>query len=239
MTDLYNRANNIANHTNTAEQQRKLSEDRDLVRFNVIYGLLGNLQHNKKPMISVEKFIHNHSIVSALENVYGTCTYKIFEVVNRSITDDYLYVYLQEDWFTSYVPTGPRQIKVPNHFLGFKYMSSEENPKLSAEDRLYYLFRDLGNKPDNTLSSSDEAKLLTIASEESTIKGKTSLEGSDDHGKFILFSCLYWYNPWFFIIKSWADKQPNVSFRPTDQVSLGKDTWELKIYEEGTNLWDF
>lgn len=233
MTDLYNRANNIANHTNTAEQQRKLSEDKDLVRFNVIYGLLANLQHNKKPMISVEKFIHNHSIVSALENVYGTRNYKIFEVVNRSITDDYLYIYLKEDWFTSYVPTGPRKIKVPNQVLWFKYMSSIDNPKLNAADRLYYLLRDLGNQPDDRLDN-DEDKILTVAAEQNIDKGKTQREGFDGLGKFILFSKLYWYNPWFFIIKDWAESQLNVSFRPTVN-----GIWELKIYEEGVSVWDF
>ena len=47
MTDLYNRANDIANHTTNAEQQRQLSIDRDIVRFRVIYGLLSKLRHGK------------------------------------------------------------------------------------------------------------------------------------------------------------------------------------------------
>lgn len=233
MTDLYNRANDIANHTMTAEQQRQLSIDRDIVRFNVIYGLLSKLQHGKKPFTAVKKPIDGRNIVSALENVYGTSTYEIFDVVNRSLTDDYLYIYLKERWFTSYVPTGPRQIKVPNQMLWFKYMSSIDNPKLNTADRLYYLLRDLGNQPDDRLDN-DEDKLLTVAAEQNIDKGKTQREGFDGLGKFILFSKLYWYNPWFFIIKDWAESQLNVSFIPTVN-----GIWELKIYEEGVSIWDF
>ena len=233
MTDLYTLANNIANHTTTAEQQYQLSIDRDIVRFKVIYGLLGKLRHGKQPFTAVKKFTNDHSVVSALENVYGTSTYEIFDVVNRSLTDDYLYVYLKEDWFTSYVPTGPRQIKVPKQVLWFKYMSPIDNPKLNAADRLYYLLRDLGNEPDDRLDN-DEDKLLTVAAEQNIDKGKTQREGFDGLGKFILFSKLYWYNPWFFIIKDWAESQLDVSFKPTVN-----GIWELKIYEEEVNVWDF
>ena len=235
MTDLYNRANDIANHTTNAEQQRQLAIDRDIVRFNVIYGLLGKLQHGKQPFMAVKRLIDGRSIVSALENVYGAGahTYEIFDVVNRSLTDGYLYIYLKEDWFTSYVPTGPRKIKVPNQMLWFKYMSPIDNPKLNAADRLYYLLRDLGNEPDDSLDN-DEDKILTVAAEQNIDKGKSQREGFDGLGKFILFSKLYWYNPWFFIIKNWAEAQLNVSFKPTVN-----GIWELKIYEEGISVWDF
>ena len=225
MKDLYNRANDIANHTMTVEQQRQLAIDSDFVRFNIIYGLLGKLQHGKQPFTAVFKTVHGRGTSSALENVYGTSTYEIFDVVNRSLTDDYLYVYLKEDWFTSYVPTGPRQIKVPKQVLWFKYMSPIDNPKLNAADRLYYLLRDLGNEPDDRLDN-DEDKLLTVAAEQNIDKGKTQIEGFDGLGKFILFSKLYWYNPWFFIIKDWAESQLDVSFIPTVN-----GIWELKIYE--------
>ena len=225
MKDLYNRANDIANHTMTVEQQRQLAIDSDFVRFNIIYGLLGKLQHGKQPFTAVFKTVHGRGTSSALENVYGTSTYEIFDVVNRSLTDDYLYVYLKEDWFTSYVPTGPRQIKVPKQVLWFKYMSPIDNPKLNAADRLYYLLRDLGNEPDDRLDN-DEDKLLTVAAEQNIDKGKTQREGFDGLGKFILFSKLYWYNPWFFIIKDWAESQLDVSFIPTVN-----GIWELKIYE--------
>ena len=112
-------------------------------------------------------------------------------------------------------------------------MSSIDNPKLNAADRLYYLLRDLGNEPDDRLDN-DEDKLLTVAAEQSIDKGKTQREGFDGLGKFILFSKLYWYNPWFFIIKDWAESQLNVSFIPTVN-----GIWELKIYEEGVSVWDF
>ena len=227
MTDLYNRANDIANHTTNAEQQRQLAIDRDIVRFNVIYSLLGKLQHGKQPFTAVSKIVHGRDTFSALENVYGSHTYEIFEIVNKSFVDDYLYIYLREDWFTSYVPTGPRKIKVPNQVLWFKYMSQIDNPKLNAADRLYYLLRDLGNEPDDSLDN-DEDKILTVAAEQSIDKGKTQREGFDGLGKFILFSKLYWYNPWFFIVKDWAESQLNVSFRP-----IVNGIWEVKIYEEG------
>ena len=233
MKDLYNRANNIANHTTNAEQQRQLAIDKDFIRFNVIYGLLGKLQHGKQPLITVNKFVHGRDTFSALENVYGDHMYDIFKVINKSIVDGYLYIYLREDWFTSYVPTGPRKIKVPNQVLWFKYMSSIDNPKLNAADRLYYLLRDLGNEPDDSLDN-DEDKILTVAAEQNIDKGKTQREGFDGLGKFILFSKLYWYNPWFFIIKNWAESQLNVSFKPTVN-----GIWELKIYEEGVSVWDF
>lgn len=230
MTDLYNRANNIANHTTNAEQQRQLSIDRDFIRFNIIYGLLGKLQQGKQPIAAVFKFVGGRSIRTVLENVYGEHTYEIFDVVGQSFTDDYLYIYLKEDWFTSYIPTGPRKIKVPNQMLWFKYMSSIDNPKLNAADRLYYLLRDRGNEPDDRLAN-DEDKLLTVAAEQNIDKGKTQREGFDGLGKFILLSKLYWYNPWFFIIKNWAESQLNVSFRPTVN-----GIWELKIYEEGVSV---
>ena len=233
MKDLYNRANNIANHTTNAEQQRQLAIDKDFIRFNVIYGLLGKLQHGKQPFTAVFKFVGDRSIGTVLENVYGAHTYEIFEIVNKSFVDGSLYIYLREDWFTSYVPTGPRQIKVPNQVLWFKYMSSIDNPKLNAADRLYYLLRGLGNQPDDSLDN-DEDKLLTVAAEQNIDKGKTQREGFDGLGKFILFSKLYWYNPWFFIIKDWAESQLNVSFKPTVN-----GIWELKIYEEGVSVWDF
>ena len=233
MTDLYNRANNIANHTTNAEQQRQLAIDSDIVRFNVIYSLLGKLQHGKQPFTAVSKIVHGRDTFSALENVYGSHTYEIFEIVNKSFVDDYLYIYLKEDWFTSYVPTGPRKIKVPKQVLWFKYMSSIDNPKLNAADRLYYLLRDLGNEPDDSLDN-DEDKILTVAAEQNIDKGKPHREGFDGLGKFILFSKLYWYNPWFFIIKDWAESQLNVSFIPTVN-----GIWELKIYEEGASVRDF
>ena len=233
MTDLYNRANDIANHTTTAEQQRQLAIDKDFIRFNIIYGLLGKLQHGKQPFTAVFKTVHGRGTSSALENVYGSHMYDIFKIVNKSFVDDYLYVYLKEDWFTSYVPTGPRKIKVPNQVLWFKYMSPIDNPKLNAADRLYYLLRDLGNEPDDRLDN-DEDKLLTVAAEQNIDKGKTQREGFDGLGKFILFSKLYWYNPWFFIIKDWAESQLDVSFKPTVN-----GIWELKIYEEGVSVWDF
>ena len=233
MKDLYNRANDIANHTTSAEQQRQLAIDKDFIRFNVIYGLLNKLQHGKRPFAPVFKFVGDRSIRTVLENVYGTHTYEIFEIVGQSFTDNSRYIYLKEDWFTSYVPTGPRQIKVPNQVLWFKYMSPIDNPKLNAADRLYYLLRDRGNEPDDRLDN-DEDKLLTVAAEQSIDKGKTQREGFDGLGKFILFSKLYWYNPWFFIIKDWAESQLNVSFKPTVN-----GIWELKIYEEGVSVWDF
>ena len=233
MTDLYSRANDIANHTTTAEQQRQLAIDRDIVRFKVIYGLLGKLQHGKQPVVTISGDTNKQNIISALENVYGSHTNDIFKIVNKSSVDGYLYLYLKEDWFTSYVPTGPRQIKVPNQVLWFKYMSSIDNPKLNAADRLYYLLRDLGNEPDDRLDN-DEDKLLTVAAEQNIDKGKTQREGFDGLGKFILFSKLYWYNPWFFIIKDWAESQLNVSFKPTVN-----GIWELKIYEEEVSVWDF
>lgn len=233
MKDLYNLAKDIANHTTTAEQQRQLAIDRDIVRFKVIYGLLGKLQHGKQPIVTISGYTNKQNVISALENVYGDRMYDIFKVINKSIVDDCLYVYLKEGWFTSYVPTGPRKIKVPNQVLWFKYMSSIDNPKLNAADRLYYLLRDLGNEPDDRLDN-DEDKLLTVAAEQSIDKGKTQREGFDGLGKFILFSKLYWYNPWFFIIKDWAESQLNVSFRPTVN-----GIWELKIYEEGVSVWNF
>ena len=233
MKDLYNLAKDIANHTTTAEQQRQLAIDRDIVRFKVIYGLLGKLQHGKQPVVTISGYTNKQNVISALENVYGDRMYDIFKVINKSIVDDCLYVYLKEGWFTSYVPTGPRKIKVPNQVLWFKYMSSIDNPKLNAADRLYYLLRDLGNEPDDRLDN-DEDKLLTVAAEQSIDKGKTQREGFDGLGKFILFSKLYWYNPWFFIIKDWAESQLNVSFRPTVN-----GIWELKIYEEGVSVWNF
>ena len=233
MKDLYNLANNIANRTTTIEQQRQLAIDKDFIRFNVIYGLLGKLQHGKQPLITVNKFVHGRDTFSALENVYGSHTNDIFKTVNKISVDGYLYIYLREDWFTSYVPTGPRKIKVPNQVLWFKYMSSIDNPKLNAADRLYYLLRDLGNEPDDSLDN-DEDKILTVAAEQNIDKGKTQREGFDGLGKFIMFSKLYWYNPWFFIIKDWAESQLNVSFKPTVN-----GIWELKIYEEGVSVWDF
>lgn len=233
MKDLYNRANDIAKHTTTAEKQRQLSIDRDIVRFNVIYDLLGKLQHGKQPIVTISGYTNKQNVISALENVYGSHTNDIFKIVNKSIVDDYLYIYLREDWFTSYVPTGPRKIKVPNQVLWFKYMSPIDNPKLNAADRLYYLLRDLGNEPDDRLDNDDD-KLLTVAAEQSIDKGKTQREGFDGLGKFIMFSKLYWYNPWFFIIKDWAESQLNVSFIPTVN-----GIWELKIYEEGVSVWDF
>ena len=233
MTDLYNRANDIANHTTTAEQQRQLAIDRDIVRFKVIYGLLGKLRHGKQPVVTISGYTNKQNVISALENVYGSHTNDIFKIVNKSSVDDYLYLYLKESWFTSYVPTGPRKIKVPNQVLWFKYMSSIDNPKLNAADRLYYLLRDLGNEPDDRLDN-DEDKLLTVAAEQSIDKGKTQREGFDGLGKFILINKLYWYNPWFFIIKDWAESQLNVSFIPTVN-----GIWELKIYEEGVSVWDF
>lgn len=233
MIDLYNRAKDIANHTTNAEQQRQLSIDRDIVRFKVIYGLLSKLQHGKQPVVTISRDTNKQNIISALENVYGSHTNDIFKIVNKSFVDDYLYIYLKEDWFTSYVPTGPRKIKAPNQVLWFKYMSPIDNPKLNAADRLYYLLRDLGNQPDDRLDN-DEDKILTVAAEQNIDKGKTQREGFDGLGKFILFSKLYWYNPWFFIIKDWAESQLNVSFRPTVN-----GIWELKIYEEGVSVWDF
>ena len=227
MTDLYNLANNIANRTTTIEQQRQLAIDSDIVRFNVIYSLLSKLQHGKQPFTAVFKFVGDHSIGTVLENVYGAHTYEIFEIVNKSFVDGSLYIYLRGDWFTSYVPTGPRKIKVPNQVLWFKYMSPIDNPKLNAADRLYYLLRGLGNQPDDSLDN-DEDKLLTVAAEQNIDKCKTQREGFDGLGKFILFSKLYWYNPWFFIIKDWAESQLNVSFKPTVN-----GIWEVKIYEEG------
>lgn len=227
MTDLYNRANDIANHTTTAEQQRQLAIDRDIVRFKVIYGLLGKLQHGKQPIVTISGYTNKQNIISALNNIYSGHMDDIFKIVNKSFVDDYLYVYLKEDWFTSYVPTGPRKIKVPKQVLWFKYMSPIDNPKLNAADRLYYLLRDLGNEPDDRLDN-DEDKLLTVAAEQNIDKGKTQREGFDGLGKFIMFSKLYWYNPWFFIIKDWAESQLNVSFKPTVN-----GIWELKIYEEG------
>ena len=227
MKDLYNRANDLANHTTNAEQQRQLAIDKDFIRFNIIYDLLGKLQHGEQPFTATYKFVGDRSIRTVLENVYGTTTYEIFEIVGQGFTDNSRYIYLKEDWFTSYVPTGPRKIKVPKQVLWFKYMSSIDNPKLNAADRLYYLLRDLGNEPDDRLAN-DEDKLLTVAAEQNIDKGKTQREGFDGLGKFILFSKLYWYSPWFFIIKNWAESQLNVSFRPTVN-----GIWEVKIYEEG------
>ena len=228
MKDLYNLANDIANHTTNAEQQRQLAIDKDFIRFNIIYDLLGKLQHGKQPVVTI-----SGDTFSALENVYGSHTNDIFKTVNKISVDGSLYIYLREDWFTSYVPTGPRQIKVPNQVLWFKYMSPIDNPKLNAADRLYYLLRDLVNQPDDSLDN-DEDKILTVAAEQNIDKGKTQREGFDGLGKFILFSKLYWYNPWFFIIKDWAESQLNVSFKPTVN-----GIWELKIYEEGVSVWDF
>ena len=233
MKDLYNLAKDIANHTTNAEQRHQLSIDRDIVRFKVIYSLLSKLRHGKQPVVTISGGTNKQNVISALENVYGDHMYDIFKVINKSIVDDCLYVYLKESWFTSYVPTGPRKIKVPNQVLWLKYMSSIDNPKLNAADRLYYLLRDLGNEPDDRLDN-DEDKLLTVAAEQSIDKGKTQREGFDGLGKFILFSKLYWYNPWFFIIKDWAESQLNVSFKPTVN-----GIWELKIYEEGVSVWNF
>lgn len=234
MKDLYNRANDIANHTTNAEQQHQLSIDRDIVRFRVIYGLLGKLQHGKQPIVTISGYTNKQNVISALENVYGSHTNDIFNIYTKGrFGEDMTNIYLKEDWFTSYVPTGPRKIKVPKQVLWFKYMSSIYNPKLNAADRLYYLLRGLGNQPDDRLDN-DEDKILTVAAEQSIDKGKTQREGFDGLGKFILFSKLYWYNPWFFIIKNWAESQLNVSFKPTVN-----DIWELKIYEEGVSVWDF
>ena len=228
MTDLYNRANDIANHTTNAEQQRQLAIDRDIVRFRVIYDLLGKLQHGKQPVVTISGYTNKQNVISALENVYGSHTNDIFNIYTKGrFGEDMTNIYLKESWFTSYVPTGPRKIKVPNQVLWFKYMSSIYNPKLNAADRLYYLLRDLGNEPDDRLAN-DEDKLLTVAAEQSIDKGKSQREGFDGLGKFILFSKLYWYSPWFFIIKDWAESQLNVSFIPTVN-----GIWELKIYEEG------
>lgn len=234
MTDLYNRANDIANHTTNAEKQRQLAIDRDIVRFNVIYELLGKLQHGKQPVVTISGYTNKQNVISALNNIYGGHMYDIFNIYTKGrFGEDMTNIYLKEDWFTFYVPTGPRQIKVPNQVLWFKYMSPIYNPKLNAADRLYYLLRDLGNEPDDRLDN-DEDKLLTVAAEQSIDKGKTQREGFDGLGKFILFSKLYWYNPWFFIIKDWAESQLNVSFIPTVN-----GIWELKIYEEGVSVWDF
>ena len=66
MKDLYNRANDIANHTTNAEQQHQLSIDRDIVRFRVIYGLLGKLQHGKQPVVTISGYTNKQNVISAL-----------------------------------------------------------------------------------------------------------------------------------------------------------------------------
>lgn len=70
MKDLYNLANDIANHTTNAEQQRQLAIDKDFIRFNIIYGLLGKLQHGKQPVVTISRDTNKQNIISALENVY-------------------------------------------------------------------------------------------------------------------------------------------------------------------------